>query len=137
MMADLIEFPADSPDMERLPEPPDPYRAFARPGTKRYPMLTFVFPDGSLNSYRFTDIHRMDFSPADSLDGLEVFNLHLSLPWAKEPATVMVEGRNLLDCVYFVGEELTGWLRVLPAGQQVKDLDTAVITRIVLPPGEA
>jgi hypothetical protein len=135
VMADLIEFPNDLPDMERLPEPPDPYRAYARPGTRRYPMISFVQPNG-ITCYRFSDIRRTEFSPAAMPGGLDVLKLHFSWPWAKTSATVLVEGRNLLDCVYFIGEELTGWLRVLPDGQQVKDPATPVITRIVLPPGE-
>ena len=132
-MADLIEFPADSTDGQRLPEPADPYRAYARPGTKRYPMLSFAFPDGCINSYRFSALSQMEFSPANAPDGLDVLRMFFSLPWATEPATVLVEGRNLLDLVYFVGEEVTGWLRVLPEGQQLKDPAMPVITRIVLP----
>ena len=134
-MADLIDFPADATDLDFLPEPGDPYRAYARPGTRRYPMLAFAFPDGSITSYRFSDIRKMGFSPADMPDGLDVLNLHFSWPWAEASATVRIEGRNLLDLFYFVGEELTGWLRVLPEGHQVKDPATPVITRIILPTG--
>ena len=136
-MADLIEFPADATDLDFLPEPADPYRAYARPGTRRYPMLAFAFPDGSITSYRFSDMRRMEYEPADAPDGLDVLDLHFSWPWAKAPATVRIEGRNLLDLVYFVGEELTGWLRVLPEGQPAKDPAMPVITRITLPDGEA
>ena len=74
-MADLIDFPAVS-DPLPLPEPGDPYRAYAPPGNERHFMLILVFPDGSMTSYRFSDIHQMDFSPACAPDGLDVFNLH-------------------------------------------------------------
>ena len=100
-------------------------------------MLSFAFADGCITSYRFAALSRMEFAPAETPEGLDLLRLHFSWPWATEPATVRVEGRNLLDLLYYVGEELTGWLRVLPAGQQVQDPALPVITRITLPPGIA
>jgi hypothetical protein len=136
MMADLFDFPSVTTEPDPLPCQDDPYQAFARPGGERFPMLTLIFPDGSMFLYRFCDIEKMDFSPADAPDGREVLNLQFAWSWATQLATVRIEGRNLLDLTYHVGQHSTRWLRMLASGQQIKDPAAPVITRIDLPPGE-
>ncbi len=99
-------------------------------------MLTLIFPDGSMFLYRFSDIEKMDFSPADAPDGWDVLNLQFAWSWATKLATVRIEGRNLLDLTCHVGQQATRWLRMLAPGQPVKDPAMPVITSIVLPPND-
>lgn len=99
-------------------------------------MLTFILAQDSMVGYRFSDIEKMEFTPAHAPEGLDVLNLQFAWSWATQLETVRIEGRNLLDLTYRVGDQSTRWLCMLAQGQQVKDPATPVITRIVLPPGE-
>lgn len=113
-----------------------PIKPSASTNGQRFPMLTLILAEDSMIGYRFSDIEKMEFTPAHTTDGLDVLNLRFAWSWATQLATVRIEGWNLLDLTCRVGQQSTGWLRMLPTGQQVKDLAAAVITRIVLPPGE-
>jgi hypothetical protein len=137
MMADLFDFPSVTTEPDPLPCPDETYQAFDRTGGQRFPMLTLILAQDSMVGYRFSDIEKMEFTPAHAPDGLDVLNLRFAWSWATKLATVRIEGRNLLDLTYRVGQHSTPWLRMLAADQSVKDPAAAVITRIDLPPGEA
>ncbi len=137
MMADLFDFPSLATEPDPLPYPDETYQAFDRTGGQRFPMLTLILAQDSMVGYRFSDIEKMEFTPAHAPDGLDVLNLRFAWSWSTQLETVRIEGRNLLDLTYSVGEQSTGWLRMLPLGQSVKDPATPVIIRIDLPPGEA
>jgi hypothetical protein len=134
MMADLIDFPSWPASPDDLPQPGDDYRAFAPPAAHPHITLIFVFPDDSMNGFRFSALEQFDYAPAASPRGLDVLNLHFAF---SESTDVRVEGRNLHALCSYLGEQQTRWLRMLPAGQEVKDPGAAVITRIAIEPGNA
>lgn len=132
-MVDLIEFPTPIKDPHALPEKGDDYRAFAPVTAQPHFMLAFVFPDGSLTSYRFSDLQQMNFTPAKMTQTCDILNLRFSLTRATGLVDVRVEGRNFFDHCYHLGEQQIRWLRMLPPGWEVNDPRAAVITRIVMP----
>ncbi len=134
MMADLFDFPSVTTEPDPLPYPDESYQAFDSTGGQRFPMLTLILAQDSMVGYRFSDIEKMEFTPAHAPDGLDVLNLRFAWSWATQLETVRIEGRNLLDLTYHVGQQATPWLRMLATGQPVKDPAMPVITRIVIPP---
>jgi hypothetical protein len=100
-------------------------------------MLAFVFPNGSMTSYRFSDLKRMDFTPVEMTQTCDVLNLWFSLSRTTGLVKVQIEGRNFFDHCYHLGEQQIRWLRMLPPSQEIKDPARPLITRIILPPGEA
>jgi hypothetical protein len=133
-MADLIDFPSYPASPDDLPQPGDAYRAFAPPAAHTHLMLMFVFPDGLIEGFKFSTLERIDFIPAASPHGVERLRMLFRV---SPPVEVWIEGRNLWDLHYHLGQHQTRWLRMLAEEQGINGTDTPAITSITInPPGE-
>jgi hypothetical protein len=118
MMADLFDFPSVTTEPDPLPYPDEPYQAFDRTGNERFPMLTLILAQDSMVGYRFSDIEKMDFTPAHAPDGLDVLNLQFAWSWATPLATVRIEGRNsLISPITLASNPHAGFACCLPASR--------------------
>jgi hypothetical protein len=133
MMAELIDFPDCPASFDELPEPGDPYRAFGPPADQPHLTLFFALPDGSMQGFKYPALERISYDPADSPDGPERISMMFRL---MQPAEVLIEGRNLFDLCYYLGEHRTHWLRMIADGQMVHAPDMPVITRVVIQPND-
>ncbi len=82
MMADLFDFPSVTTEPDPLPCQDEPYQAFDRTDGQRFPMLTMILTQDSMVGYRFSDIEKMDFTPAQKPERLDVLNLRFAWSWA-------------------------------------------------------
>jgi hypothetical protein len=130
-MADLIDFPTLPNDPDALPEPGDAYQAFSPPTPHPYLSLALLFPDGSIYGYQLRNLEQYDFAPSQKPSGSDVLNLYFA---GSSLTEIRIEGRNLFELCYYLGEQRIRWLRLLADGQDIKDPNAPVITRIVFTP---
>lgn len=128
------ERPEEMPAAEAvspLPSPGDVYKAHARPSHREETTL-YCLPSNALP--RGIAWHAYDsvrFEPPAKPGGGPVLVVRFT---GAEPLDVMIEGRNLNDLFFQLGQNRILWIRELPTGKDFKDDSMTVITRLTIQP---
>lgn len=124
--------PTPAKKSDPLPRPGDPYRAHARflnRLTADTPMIYFVLGDFTYEAFRYSDLRRLRWLPSGKPGQGPVLRLRFC---EAEITDVDVEGMQLLDVQYWIGQGLMPWLWEKPPGFKVRDNNATVITRITI-----
>ena len=143
---ELNQIDADPPSPDHEPQPPpkksdplprpgDKYRAHARflnrlSADQR--LIHFVLKDFTSEGFAYADLRRLRVLPAADPGQGPVLLLRFV---EAEITDVRIEGRNLEDIHYWIGEGAMPWVWEQPDGFRLGDDKAAVITRITI--GEA
>lgn len=124
--------PPDIPaidDLVPLPQPGDPYKAYARPDNKALLMLRFLLRDGVVEGFCYADLRHTRMQPGDDPGGGPVLVLRFVEAVMTE---VRIEGRHLDTLADLVAYHRIAWLRELPPGKMHHEKNAAVITKITI-----
>ena len=121
------------PSLEKLtplPQPGDPYKAYARPSAKPLPTLCFLKNDGTVWSYPYAcRVEGPHLVPA----GDAANNLVVVLKFSGIAGTeVTLSGRKLELLVNLLGYQRIAWVREQAKAKIGKDSDEPVITGILI-----
>ena len=116
-------------DLAPLPQPGDPYQAYARPENKSLLMLRFLLRDTSVEGFAYSDLRRTRMLPGGDPGGAPVLVLRFVEAIVTE---VRIEGRHLDLLADMLAYHRVAWLRELPPGKMHHEKNAAVLTRITL-----
>lgn len=131
------EEPAESPppvfdDVDPLPEPDAPYKAYGRPGNKPEVTLHVLFKDGSWRGFAWSNYDSVDMVPVPG--GIVVIARFNGL----EPTELRLCGSNLGRLHVLIGQNRIAWIREHPSlrgfGGARADDKAEVITGIIPSP---
>lgn len=114
-----------------LPRPGDAYRACARflnrLSTEQH-YLHFVDKDCFCQAYAYGDLRRIRWAVGTDATGGPVIELRFVV--GSLIVDVRIEGRNLEDIHYWIGEHAMTWVWEQPKGFKTKDDHAVVITKL-------
>jgi hypothetical protein len=112
-------------ELDPLPGPGDPYKAYGRAENK--PLLTLSFlKDSAVEGFAYSDLRRMSWLPADTPSGRV-----LMLRFVESVTTeVLLDGRNLELMHANLCRHRIPWVRMLPPGKMLSDKNAEVVTDI-------
>ena len=116
-------------DLASLPQPGDPYQAYARPENKSLLMLRFLLRDTSVEGFAYSDLRRTRMLPGDKPEDGPVLVLRFVEAVITE---VRIEGRHLDLLADMLAYHRVAWLRELPPGKMHHEKNAAILTRITL-----
>ncbi len=129
---DAAEEPPDVPaidDLVPLPQPGDPYKAYARPDNKSLLMLRFLKQDGVVEGFAYSDLRHTRMQPGDKPGDAPVLVLRFVEAVVTE---VRIEGRHMDVAADLLAYHRIAWLRELPAGKMHPEKNAAVFTRFII-----
>jgi hypothetical protein len=119
-------------DVDPLPEPDDPYKAYGRPGNKPEVTLHVLFKDGSMRGFAWSNFDSVDMLP---VPGGKVLVARFN---GLEPTELRLCGGNLGRLHVLIGQNRVAWMREHPSrrgfGGAATDDKAEVITGIIPSP---
>jgi hypothetical protein len=131
-----LDYQPPAKKSDPLPKPGDAYRAHARFLNRlsvEQRLIHFVDRECWYEAFAYSDLRRVRWLPPVDEGGGPVLELRFV---EAETTNVRIEGRNLEDIEYWIGEGTMPWVWEQPRGFKTRDDKAVVITRLTLQKAE-